>query len=165
LRDAVLSVSGSLNRQMFGPGYRDFDYKEEYAPVYGYITPDSPELWRRSIYRFAVRSTPQPFMTTLDCPNPANLTPARTITTTALQSLALLNNDFMLRQAEHFAERITREAGPSRPAQMSRAFQLAFGRAPLAAETRAADKLLSHGGDLTQLCRMLFNANEFVYID
>ena len=58
--------------------FPNFGYvKEEYAPVYGYITPDSPELWRRSIYRFAVRSTPQPFMTTLDCPNPANLSPAR----------------------------------------------------------------------------------------
>ena len=48
VRDAVLNVSGQLNRQMFGPGYRDFEYQEEYAPVYRYITPDSPDLWRRA---------------------------------------------------------------------------------------------------------------------
>ena len=62
---------------MGGPGYRDFNYTEAYAPIYDYITPDKPELWRRSIYRFIVRTTPHQFMSTLDCPNPANLTPAR----------------------------------------------------------------------------------------
>ena len=111
---------------MDGPGYRDFNYTEAYAPIYDYITPDSPELWRRSIYRFVVRSTVQPLMTTLDCPNPANLTPARIVTTTALQSLALMNNDFMLRQADHFARRIERETGVEKKAQVRRAFALAL---------------------------------------
>ena len=77
LRDAVLTVSGQLNQRPFGPGYRDFEYQEEYAPVYKYIVADEPELWRRSVYRFVVRTTPDPFLTTLDCPNAANLTPAR----------------------------------------------------------------------------------------
>ena len=92
VRDAVLAVSGRLNATPFGPGYRDFDYQEEYAPVYRYVPADRPELWRRSVYRFVVRTTPNPFLTTLDCPNPANLTPVRSVTTTALQSLALLND-------------------------------------------------------------------------
>ena len=82
LRDAVLSVSGSLNREMFGPGYRDFEYQEEYAPVYRYITPDTPALWKRSVYRFVVRTTTQQFLTTLDCPSPANFVPVRNVTTT-----------------------------------------------------------------------------------
>ena len=77
VRDAVLAVSGQLDQQMFGPGYRDFDYKEEYAPVYTYVTADRPDLWRRSIYRFVVRTSPDPFLGTLDCPNAANLTPTR----------------------------------------------------------------------------------------
>lgn len=111
LYDAVLAVSGNLNRVMFGPGYRDFDYKEEYAPVYRYTTPDRPELWRRSIYRFVVRTTAHPLLTTLDCPNPANLTPSRSVTTTALQLLALLNNAFMQQQAGHFAARVREESG------------------------------------------------------
>ncbi len=160
VRDAVLSVSGKLNPEMFGPGYRDFEYQEEYAPVYRYITPDAPDLWRRSVYRFAVRTTTHQFLTTLDCPSPANLVPSRNITTTALQSLALLNNDFMLRQSGYFAERVARDPNTS----VAQAFQLAFGRDPSSAEAKAAEELRKTRG-LPQLCRMLFNANEFVYID
>ncbi|NCA10855.1 DUF1553 domain-containing protein [bacterium] len=164
LRDATLAVTGCLNREMHGPGYRDFDYEEAYAPVYRYVTPDKPDLWRRSIYRFIVRSTPHSFMSTLDCPNPANLTPARLETTTALQSLALLNNDFMLRQAGHWAERLEREAGQDPASQVRRAYDLALAREPDEAELAAAEATVKSAG-LVQLCRMLFNANEFVYVD
>ena len=164
LRDAVLATSGKLNRTMSGPGYRDFEYQEEYAPVYKYITPDSPELWRRSVYRFVVRTTTHQFLTTLDCPSPANMVPARNTTTTALQSLALLNNDFMLRQSGYFADRVQAEAGDDPTAQVTRAFQLAFGRKPTDTEATAAESLVRSRG-LPQLCRMLLNANEFVYVD
>jgi len=164
LRDATLAVTGCLNREMHGPGYRDFDYEEAYAPVYRYVTPDTPDLWRRSIYRFIVRSTPHPFMSTLDCPNPANLTPARLETTTALQSLALLNNDFMLRQAGHWAERLEREAGEDPASQVRRAYALALAREPDEAELAAAVATVKSVG-LVQVCRMLFNANEFIYVD
>ena len=164
LRDATLAVTGCLNPAMHGPGYRDFDYEEAYAPVYRYITPDAPELWRRSIYRFVVRSTPHTFMTTLDCPNPANLAPTRLETTTALQSLALLNNDFMLRQAGHWAERLEREAGEDPAARVRRAYALALAREPDAAELVAAVALVKQAG-LPQFCRMLFNTNEFLYVD
>jgi cytochrome c553 len=164
LRDATLAVSGCLNPEMHGPGYRDFDYEEAYAPVYRYVTPDRPDLWRRSIYRFIVRSTPHSFLTTLDCPNPANLTPARLETTTALQSLALLNNDFMLRQAGRWAARLASEAGADPVAQVRRAYLLALSRVPDEAELAAAVTLVQTSG-LAQFCRMLFNANEFVYVD
>jgi hypothetical protein len=97
VHDAILAVSGRLNRNMFGPGYRDFEYQEEYAPVYRYVTPDTPELWRRSNYRFVVRTTTHPFLTTLDCPSPADLVPSRLVTTTALQSLTLMNSEFVLK--------------------------------------------------------------------
>ena len=164
VRDAVLTVSGRLNQQMFGPGYRDFEYQEEYAPVYRYITPDSPELWRRSIYRFAVRTTTHQFLTTLDCPSPANLVPARNVTTTALQSLTLLNNDFMLKQSGYFADRIQKESPDDSTSQIDRAFQLAFGRNPTDPEAVAANQLIKVRG-MMQFCRMLLNANEFVYVD
>jgi len=164
LRDATLAVSGCLNAEMHGPGYRDFDYEEAYAPVYRYVTPDRPELWRRTIYRFVVRSTPHTFLTTLDCPNPANLTPARLETTTALQSLALLNNDFMLRQAGHWAARLEREAGTDPAAQVRRAYVLAFSRQPDESEIAAAVALVRSAG-LAQFCRMLLNTNEFVHVD
>jgi hypothetical protein len=163
IRDAILTTSGCLNVEMFGPGYRDFDYEEAYAPVYTSITADAPELWRRTIYRFIVRSTPSPFLTTLDCPNPANLTPVRLQTTTALQSLALLNNDFLLRQAAHFATRLE-SVTADRDEQVRLAFQYAFQREPDDAEHHAAQRLITET-DLRQFCRMLFNANEFITVD
>jgi len=164
LRDAVLAVSGKLNSSMGGPGYRDFEYTEAYAPIYRYKTADSPDLWRRSIYRFVVRTTPQQFLTTLDCPNPANLTPARAATTTALQALALLNNEFMLQQAGYLAARAEQKAGATASEQVCRAFELAFARRPTEQESAGAVKLVNTQG-LLSLCRALLNANEFVSID
>jgi hypothetical protein len=151
LRDTVLAVSGKLNLERGGPGYRDFNYTEAYAPIYEYVTPDKPELWRRSIYRFIVRTTPHQFMTTLDCPDPANFTPARAQTTTALQALTLSNNEFMLQQSRHLAERAKTP---------ERAFQLCFQRDATPEELAAAKQI-----DLFSLCRMLLNANEFIYVD
>jgi hypothetical protein len=168
VRDAVLTLSGRLNREMFGPGYRDFEYQEEYAPVYTYITADKPELWRRSIYRFIVRTTPDQFLTTMDCPNAANLTPTRNITTTALQSLAMWNNEFILKQARYFADRLKAEARDESPRetkqQVQRAFQIAFGREATPDEAAAAVELVADVG-LVEFCRQLLNANEFVYVD
>lgn len=163
LRDAVLAVSGKLNLERGGPGFRDFKYTEAYAPIYDYITPDQPELWRRSIYRFVVRTTPHRLMTTLDCPDPANLAPARMQTTTALQALALSNNDFMLRQAGHLAARVENEA-PDDAGRIERAFALCFQRGPAPEEFRAAQSLVT-SQSLFALCRMLLNANEFIYVD
>jgi hypothetical protein len=164
LRDSVLAVSGKLNSTMYGPGYRDFEYKEEYAPVYKYITADKPELWRRSVYRFVVRTTPDQFMATLDCPNAANLTPSRNVTTTSLQALALLNNEFMRQQSTHLAERIRADVGDNPTEQIPRLFQLALGRSPSVSEADAAAHLLSQR-DLTAACLALLNSNECVYVD
>lgn len=163
LRDSVLAVSGKLNAEMYGPGYRDFEYREEYAPVYRYITADSKDLWRRSIYRFIVRTTPDPFMSTLDCPNPANLTPRRNVTTTALQALALMNNEFMRKQATYFAERCQTDYQQAED-QIRRAFQLALCRVPSDDEFTSANDLVSRK-DLAALCLALINLNEFVYVD
>ena len=163
LRDAVLASSGKLDLAMGGPGFKDFDYIEAYAPIYNYVSPDKPELWRRSVYRFIVRTTPHTFMSALDCPDPANLTPARNRTTTALQALALSNNEFMLRQARHLSLRVENEGGPG-TAGVDRAFALAFQRTPSAAERQAAVALVNEQG-LFALCRALLNANEFAYLD
>lgn len=164
LRDAVLATTGKLNLKAGGPGFKDFKYTEAYAPIYEYITPNTPELWRRSIYRFVVRTTPHEFLTTLDCPDPANFTPKRLTTTTALQALTLSNNPFMLEQAGYFAERLEREAGPKSGDQIQHAFVLAFGRRPTPEESKAAGKTIQKKG-LLAFCHVLLNANEFVYID
>ena len=163
VHDAVLSVAGTLNPTMGGPGYRDFNFTEAYAPIYDYITPDKPELLRRSIYRFVVRTTPHQFMSTLDCPDPANFTPVRAQTTTALQALTLSNNELMLQQAANLVTRIENETD-SRTAAIRRAFQLCLQREPKTEEQSAATHLVAEQG-LFALCRMLINTNEFVYVD
>lgn len=163
LRDALLCISGQLETQMFGPGFREFDYKEEYAPVYSYVTKDDRESFRRSIYRFRVRTTPNPLLTTLDCPNSANLTPTRNTTTTALQSLAMLNHDFLLQQSKYFAKRLER-TDSNVAKQVSLAWGLVFNREPSDSERDAANALIQKHG-LAPFCRYLLNANEFVSID
>ncbi len=163
VRDSVLAISGKLNAEMYGPGFRDFDYQEAYAPIYTYKTADSLELWRRSVYRFTVRTTPSSFMTALDCPDPANFTPKRNVTTTALQSLAMFNNDFMLRQSRYLADRIAAESDQV-DSQIELAFQLVLVRSPSTKELQGARKLVQQFG-LLHLCRALLNANEFVNLD
>lgn len=164
IRDAVLQVSGKLNSERGGPGFQDFTYEEAYAPIYRTITADEPALWRRSIYRYIVRTTPDRFMTTFDCPDPANLTAKRLNTTTPLQSLALYNNDFMLRQSRHFAQRIESEVGAIAVEQVNRAFQISLGRLPSHQEQRLSVSFVEQQG-LFALCRSLLNSNEFVYVD
>ncbi|MAI74405.1 MAG: hypothetical protein CMM01_26395 [Rhodopirellula sp.] len=164
IRDSVLFASGKLNRKRGGPGFEDFKYQDAYAPIYTYITADTPELWRRSIYRYIVRTTPDRFLRTLDCPDPANLTAKREITTTPLQSLTLYNNDFMLRQASYFAERVRSLSDARVESQVKNAFQLAYARLPTPTETLIATELIEKQGLFT-LCRSLLNSNEFLYID
>src|SRR6201999_4104910 len=90
---------------------------------------NDPANWRRTVYRFTVRSVPNPFLECLDCADPSINTPVRNNTITALQSLALLNDPFMLKQAECFAERLqadNTDAGK----QITAAYRLAFGHEP-----------------------------------
>jgi hypothetical protein len=164
LRDAILSMSGALNSSMHGPGYQDFEYQEEYAPIYRHRTTASAEMFRRSIYRFIVRTTPHPFLTTLDCPNPANMTPVRTTTTTAIQSLAMLNNDFILQQSDLLAAGLEFESGGDVTAAVERALRLAFGREPATAELDDARAFVEQSG-LRALGRILWNMSEFTYVD
>ena len=113
IRDAVLAVSGRLDLKMYGPGFRTFGFLDDHSPHYKYeeYNPDDPAGHRRSVYRFLVRSVPDPFMETLDCPDPSLRVEKRNESLTALQALALLNDKFMLRMAEHFAARVEKSSG------------------------------------------------------
>jgi len=166
LRDSVLAVSGKLDGTLGGPAYEPFHFVDDKSPVYDHLDISSinnPATWRRTVYRFAVRSVPNPFLECLDCADPSINTPVRTSTITALQSLALLNDPFMLKQAELFAERLGK-AAKSPTDQVKAGFRLAVGRAPTSAETAALVPLVEKQG-LPTFCRVLFNTNEFFFID
>jgi mono/diheme cytochrome c family protein len=166
VRDTVLAVSGKLDLTMGGPGFELFRFKDDHSPVYDHTAVDKindPANWRRTVYRFTVRSVPNPFLDCLDCADPNVNTPVRNTTLTALQALALLNDPFMLKQADCFAKRLQKiSSDPAKQAEA--AYRLAFGRLPTAEER---DDLVGyakkHG--LAKACRVLFNANEFVFVD
>ena len=104
------------------------------------------------------------FALVFDCPDAALARPRRTVSTTVLQALNLLNGRFVLAQACHFADRLRREAGDDPERQVTLAFRLAFGREPSERERVAAVALVrDHGA--AALCRALYNANEFLYVD
>ncbi len=166
IRDSVLAVSGKLNRQFGGPAFQDFIVeKPEHSPHYEYLLhdPEDVRIHRRSIYRFLVRSQPQPFMTTLDCADPSISVDKRSETVTALQALAMLNNRLILTMEKYMAQRIEAER-TGLPQQVDYAFRLAFSRPPIAAELEELVPYAENYG-LVNLCRVLLNLNEFVFVD
>jgi hypothetical protein len=163
VRDAMLSVSGQLNPQMGGPGFRPFKVTVSGSHFYELTDPIGSEFNRRTLYRMSIQSGKDPLLDSLDCPDPSTRTPARGMTTTPLQSLGLMNNAFVQRQCRHFAERLQREAGENRAAQIKLAYRLAFGREPRADETKQSIALArAHG--LESVCWVLLNASEFLYV-
>jgi hypothetical protein len=165
VHDSMLAVSGQLDVTMGGPAFLPFRYQFRKSPVYDYLdTADRPERRRRSVYGFTVRSTPNPFLDVLDFPVPSSCTPARNSTTTAVQSLSLLNDPFVLQQADHFATRLADVHRGDVRGQVQAAYRLAFGREPSGPEAERAERFVGQRG-LFLFCRALFNSNEFLYVD
>ena len=166
IRDSVLAASGKLDLRAGGPGFELFRFKDDHSPVYDYSGTDKvddPRTFRRAVYEFSVRSVPDPFLESLDKPDPNSLTPVRNTTLTALQALTLRNDPFMVRQSAFFADRLRRyNAAPDR--QINLAYQLLFGRDPSLRE-RGLLTAYAHRYGLDNACRLLFNMNAFVFID
>jgi hypothetical protein len=166
VRDSLLAVAGKLDLKMGGPSFQDFVIERpEHSPHYLYHLhdPEDPRSHRRSVYRFIVRSQQQPFLATLDCADPSLSVDKRNQTITPQQALAMLNNQLTVSMARHFADRLARaESDPAR--QVGMAFRLAVGRAPTAAEILALDGYARCHG-LPAMCRVVFNLNEFVFVD
>jgi hypothetical protein len=163
IRDAMLAVSGVLDRRMGGPGFDLFEPNDNYVKVYTPKRTFGPAEWRRLVYQDRPRMQPDDTFGAFDCPDAGQIAPARTRSTTPLQALNLLNSPFVLQQAELFAERLRRETGDDPAAQVRRGFRLAFGREPSAEECAAAVRLVrAHG--LAAFCRAMLNANEFLFV-
>jgi len=166
INDSVLAVAGKLDLTMGGPGFQDFVIdKPQHSPHYEYDQHDveDPKSHRRSVYRFIVRSQPQPFLTVLDCADPSMSVASRNETVNALQALAMRNNRLTVAMARHFADRVTKQASAP-PAQIDLAFRLALGRPPSAKEATAMSAYVREHG-LTNLCRLIYNLNEFNFVD
>ncbi|HUE74968.1 MAG TPA: DUF1553 domain-containing protein [Pirellulaceae bacterium] len=144
------------------------------------------ETTRRSIYLKVFRNKRDAVLDVFDVPDGSSSTPLRNVTTTPTQSLLMINGPWMLQRAKTLATRIGREA--TDPAEQIRlAYRLVFSRVPTAEEEADAAAYLtgktltrsaSEGnGDppslalrvsierLADLCHVLLNSNEFVYVD
>ncbi len=166
IRDSILAVSGRMNHRMNGPGYYLFALEQTaHSPHYEYhkFDPEDVASHRRSVYRFIVRSQPDPYMTTLDCADSSQSTPLRDETLTSLQALSLLNNRLSLSMSRHFARRLREESQPGSD-RIDLAMRLIAGRSPTDRErTEFAAYAEKHGFE--NLCRVLFNVSEFVFVD
>lgn len=166
VRDSLLFTAGKIDLTMGGPSFQDFVVeKPEHSPHYQYhlFDPENPVGWRRSIYRFIVRSKQQPFLTCLDCADPSLAVEKRNETITPQQALALLNNDLSIVMAKYFAERITK-ASPDDSERVRLAFRLALSRSPTDEETAALVAFAKKHG-WPNACRVVFNLNEFAFVD
>ena len=166
IRDSLLQVSGKLDLSMYGPGYRDFVLKHpEHSPHYEYHLhdPDDPKTHRRSVYRFVVRSQLEPFMNTLDCADPSILVGRRHQGLTPLQSLTMLNNGLMVTMSKHFASKLQQKHGKLDD-QVCIGFYETMGRRPSRSEQSAIVGVARKHG-LANACRLMFNLNEFSFVD
>ena len=149
---------------------------------------------RRTIYVFQRRSLALPIVEAFDGPDTVNTCPRRSTTTIAPQALALFNGEFTRTEARFFAERVLREAGSNPNKQIERAYKIALIRQPTAAQKALAlvflqrqERLYRNGGAnagakttaakdskdaknaplsaLADLCHVLINTNEFIYMD
>ncbi|MFO0841816.1 MAG: DUF1553 domain-containing protein [Gemmataceae bacterium] len=130
------------------------------------VSADPADHTRRGLYVLARRGFRFPLFEAFDAPVDAVSCPRREVTTVAPQALWLMNNGVVRRQAQEFAARVEREAGPDPAARVERVWALALGRPPSPPETRRALALLrEQRGDLARLCLAVFNLNEFVLVD
>jgi hypothetical protein len=148
---------------MGGPGFDLFEPNTNYVKVYATKTTFTVDDFRRMVYQSKPRAELDSFFGAFDCPDAGQVQPARTVSTTPLQALNMMNGDFLLDQAARFAARVEREAGSDPGLQVSRAIELAFGREATAREITAGRALVATHG-LPILCRSLYNASEFITI-
>jgi hypothetical protein len=170
LRDALLTVGGQLNGKAGGPGVFP-ELPPELGARGGWtVSPDPAERNRRSVYVFAKRNLRYPLFTAFDAPDGNETCARRYATTTAPQALMLLNDKITLDLARTFAARVLREAGPDRDAIVRRAYLLALARPPSVEEAGPVRAFLDvKDADLpaavADLCHVLVNLNEFLYLD
>ncbi len=150
LRDAMLAVAGDLANKTSGPSA-------------------DGNSGCRSVFVKSIRNVQDEVLKSFDGPDMFSSCSKRYVSTTALQSLLLMNGKWANSRAQALGKRLQVE--PGRAAQVRRAYTILFARLPHAGELAAALEFLKEqkegGSDtgLTDLCHVLLNTNEFAYVD
>ncbi len=170
IRDGILHASGGLNPEMGGPSMfpplpEDLADFARYGRTGGLMwEPNEREedARRRSIYIFQRRSLPLPMMAAFDAPVFSESCERRSLTTTPLQALSMMNGSLVHEEAQRLAARIRLLVGNDPVLQIETAFETVLGRPPDSDEARRLSRL---EGSLEALCRVLFNSNEFLHVE
>ncbi len=164
VRDSLLAISGMLNTDMGGPGDFPPIPSEMFQGAKGWnSSADESRHVRRSVYIFARRNLRFPFLEVFDAPDSNQSCSNRERSTTAPQSLTLLNADEVLTASTLTAQRV-KVAGKDVEEQIQRTFRIILGRKPNSNELAASQAFLVEA-PLSELCRALFNLNDFVYLN
>ena len=189
LRDSILNVSGRLNPAAGGPGVFPHVSDEVLATgsTHKWGNSSDEDGRRRTVYVFQRRSLALPIVEAFDGPDMANTCPRRATTTIAPQALALFNGEFSRGEARFFADRVAKEAGDDVTKQIARAYEIALLRPSTTTQQALGQEFIAkqsrlHLSDapnkqqpnalkiaqqaaLADLCHVLINTNEFLYLD
>ncbi len=167
LRDSILHLSGRLTTTSGGPGVF-FDVPDDVArgfEFFKWFPSTEQERRRRSVYQFQRRSVQPPMAEAFDAPNLSASCSRRQATIVAPQALTLLNGPLTRTEAAHLAARLTKE-GSTAEERLTRGFRLVLGRGPTEVERAHCRKLVDGGeAGLASLAAVLFNLNEFLYLE
>ncbi|MBL8851071.1 MAG: PSD1 domain-containing protein, partial [Planctomycetaceae bacterium] len=176
VRDQLLALSGRLDERLYGrsvPVHLTLFLEgrgrpKESGPVDG----DG----RRSLYVAVRRNFPEPFLQAFDFPNPHSSVGRRSVSNVPAQALALMNNPFVVQQAQSWAARVLKETpqGDVR-SRIAALYEAAFARAPTEHEFQAGEQFLARQADeyncsaddqsvWSDYCHVLINVKEFVFV-
>ena len=170
IRDSLLAVSGRISNLRYGPsvfpalpaGLDDLRKPVRQFSAAWDLNETAEDGYRRSIYTFQQRSLPVPMMASFDAQAFNKSCPRRSVTTTPLQALSMMNGPLVNEEAQRLAERIERAAGVHRQDQVRQLFEIALSRPP---DSEELEKFSSFGGPFAALVRVILCSNEFLYID
>jgi hypothetical protein len=175
IRDAILAVSGRLDRTQFGPGV--MPHLTPFMAGRGRPGQSGPldGAGRRSIYINVRRNFLTPFFMAFDYPTPFTTIGRRSVSNVPAQALALMNNPFVVEQAGRWAQRVL--AVPDRTAaqRVADMYVTAFGRPPTEEELKESLEFVTEQGRQhgagneakawADLGHVLLNVKEFIFIN
>jgi hypothetical protein len=166
VRDVIMASSGGIDLTVGGEPIFPYIPQDilDTAALFGRWDnqADGPDVWRRSLYVYRRRTLSYPFFDTFDLPD-QNITAAyRNTSTVAPQALTLLNNPFIVGQAQLFARQVEEVVPYDVDRQVALAYQTALTRLPTAAEAEIGRELVAEGS-LEDLTHVIFNLSEFLY--
>ena len=181
IRDSVLAASGKLDRTSGGPAILLAPRPEGLQTV-SEKDPTPNAKYRRSLYLLARRNYPLEFLQVFDFPVIQVNCTRRINSATPLQSLTMLNDEFMVENGRFLANRILTTAGEQTPGKwIETAYLLALSRRPTAAELKICAENLEKQKQLYlnantepkqaakaalgAFCQMLMGTNEFLFVD